>query len=131
MKTQLTEREQGRIKLAFVENRKKKSLVKMCSCIAQADAQDNGEKVYITAEWMDQNPDEIYFEVTSESLYDFLVFKRDDIEVLDEIREELIEEYYSMEDALSGRFEDICEELAECIADMLEEQDAEADRTKW
>lgn len=131
MKVKLTEKENEGVKYAFVEWKKKKSLVTMCSAIAEAQTEDSGEKVYITAQWMDQNPDEIYFEVTPESIYDFLTFKRDDIEVLDEIRENLIEEYYTADEAAGGRFAEICSVLSGNVAEMLKENGADADTQAW
>ena len=131
MKAQLIERENAGIKTAYVETKKKKALVKMISVIAEAETEDNGEKAYITCEWMDQNPDEIYFEVTTESIYGFLTYERDDIEVLDELQDNLIAEYYSRDEALDGRFSEICEELLEEVASMLREQGLEADTGLW
>ena len=103
----------------------------MCSVIAEAETTDNGEKVYITCEWMDQNPDEIYFEVLADSIYDFLTYTRDDIEVLDELQENLIEEYYTKAEALDGRFSEICEALLTEVTALIEEQGLEAEPELW
>lgn len=131
MKAKLIEKEKGNVKAAFVETKKKKALVKMCSVIAEAETTDNGEKVYITCEWMDQNPDEIYFEVLTDSIYDFLTYTRDDIEVLDELQENLIEEYYTKAEALDGRFSEICEALLAEVTALIEEQGLEAEPELW
>lgn len=131
MKARLIEKENGNIKAAYVETKKKKALVKMCSVIAETETTDNGEKVYVTCEWMDQNPDEIYFEVLTESIYDFLTYTRDDIEVLDEIQENLIEEYYTKEEALDGRFSEACEALLDEVTALIEEQNLEAEPDVW
>lgn len=131
MKAKLIEKEAGGIRTAYVETKKKKSLITMCSAVAEKSVMDSGNKVYVICEWMDQNPDEIYFEVTDESLYDFLTYKRDDIEVMDEIRDDIIEEFYTMEEALSSRFKEAADELYDSMKVILEENGAETDDKKW
>lgn len=117
------DRENGDIRSAFVEAKQKKALVMMCSCVSEMKVTEEGKDVYLYCEWMDQEPEELYFEACSESIFEFLTFERDDIEALEEIREELLDECFDIEEAEDSRFRNEYEALMDAVKELLEEKE--------
>lgn len=122
------DRETDGIRASFVETKQKKALVMMCSCVAEMKITEEGDDVYLYCEWMDQEPEEMYFEACRESIFDFLTFERDDIEALEEIREELLDECLDIDEAMDSRFRDEYDLLIEQVKLLLEEKEYD---TEW
>ncbi len=120
-----TEKDAEGIRSCFVEAKQKKALVTMYSAVAETRVKEDGEDVHLYCEWMDQDPEELYFEATKESIFEFLTFERDDIEELETIREELLDECDGIEGAMASRFRDEYEDLMDAVRELLAEKDVD------
>lgn len=79
--------------------------------VAEMEIEKNGEKRFLTVEWIDEVPNSVSFEVTKESIFDLMLFVDDDLDKLMKIREEVTDE----EDGYEEQFEELVKLLKETL----------------
>lgn len=89
---------------------------------AEMEIELSGERLFLNCTWVDAASDSISFEVTKESLFDFLVMKNDDMDEMERIRDAGLECWTSYNDEYDGEFPEQFKTLVQIVKDKLVEE---------